>query len=298
VSDVDPAEVTVRTRSLRGEEFEGEPDEVPAAPPSSKKGEKGEKAEREGLPPGYRMRADAHYVDNLSSRRGDRGTIDPRPGDMGDRSERLLAQIAEDLATIESAAQALAGDGGRLARRVSVDLIKSQAWRAAWALRAHGLIGGRNRLHVRPRPLGFLLGQIRSGWAAECRLCGLTMHVNASDWNAVVSVDEPSLVAGVSGAIVATLGLIGQTDSATLTLSAVATGGALRSVDLTQDEVFVTPGEGGRFFDPSWADRPGGWTAGFGAAAARAAAQQHGGDAVFLTGEEHGSTVRMQFSRP
>jgi hypothetical protein len=101
----------------------------------------------------------------------------------------------------------------------------------------------------------------------------------------------------VSGAVVATLGIIGQTDSATLTLSAVAAGGSLRSIDLTQGEVLVTPGEGGRFFDPSWGDRPGGWIAGFGAAVARAAAQQHGGDAIFLTDEDHGSTVRMQFSR-
>jgi len=29
------------------------------------------KGEREGLPPGYRMRADAHYVDQLSARSGE-----------------------------------------------------------------------------------------------------------------------------------------------------------------------------------------------------------------------------------
>jgi hypothetical protein len=283
---------------LRAEPFEGEQDDASVPPaPSPKKGEKAEKVEREGLPPGYRMRADAHYVESLSSRRSERGGAETRQPDLADRSDRLFAQLAEDLATIESAAQALAGDGGRMAKRVSVDLIRSQAWRASWALRAQAMVSGRNRLQVRPRPLGFLLGQIRSGWAAECRLAGLTLQVDASDWNAVVSVDEASVIAGVSGAVVATLGLIGQTDSATLTLSAVATGGTLRSVDLIQEEVLVTPGEGGRFFDPSWADRPGGWLAGLGAAVARAAAQQHGGDAVFLTDEEHGSTVRMQFSR-
>ncbi len=296
MSEVDPAEVAIRPRSVRAEEFAGEPDETPP-PATSRKAEKAEKVEREGLPPGYRMRADAHYVDNLtSSRRADRPSLE-RPAEVTDRSDRILAQLAEELATIESAAQALAGDGGRMAKRVSIDLIKSQAWRASWALRGYAMMGGRNRVQVRPRPLGFVLGQIRSGWAAECRLAGLTMHVDASDWNAVVSVDEASVIAGVSGAVVATLGIIGQTDSATLTLSAVAAGGSLRSIDLTQGEVLVTPGEGGRFFDPSWGDRPGGWIAGFGAAVARAAAQQHGGDAIFLTDEDHGSTVRMQFSR-
>ena len=113
----------------------------------------------------------------------------------------------------------------------------------------------------------------------------------------MVSVDEQSFIAGVSGAIIATLGLIGDTDESSLTLQASSSAGQLRSVDLIQADVLVTPTEGGRFFDASWSERPGGWLAGLGAAVAKAAAQQHGGDAVFLTDEEIGSTVRMQFSK-
>jgi hypothetical protein len=279
---------------LRAEEYGPEPDEQPPTP------KKSEKVEREGLPPGYRMRADAHYVENLASRRGDRGdrgSADALRSLDTYRPDRLLEQLAEDLGTIETAAMALAADGARMARRVNTDLIKSQVWRANWALRAHALLGGRHRARLRPRPLGFLLGQIRGGWAAECRLANVTFDVETSDWNAVVAVDEPSLMAGVSGAVIATLGLIGDTDEAALTLQATASGGQLRSIDLVQTDVFVTPSEGGRFFDASWADRPGGWLAGLGAAVAKAAAQHHGGDAVFLTDDEIGSTVRMQFSK-
>ena len=290
MSDVDPAEVSSRARALRTEEYSPEPDDPP---PSSKKAEK---IEREGLPPGYRMRADAHYVENLASRR-DRGAAEgPRATDS-QRSDRLLDQLAEDLDTIESAAQALATDGARVARRVNTDLIKSQVWRASWALRSHALLSGRYRARLRPRPIGFLLGQIRSGWAAECRLANVKLDVETSDWNAVVAVDEQSLVAGVNGAVIATLGLIGDTDEVSLTLQATSSSGQLRAIDLVQADVLVTPSEGGRFFDASWVDRPGGWLAGLGAAVARAAAQQHGGDAVFLTDEEIGSTVRMQFSK-
>ena len=294
MSDVDPAEVSPRARALRPDEFSPEPDDPP---PSSKRTEK---VEREGLPPGYRMRADTHYVENLTARRGergDRGTSDGLRSLDAHRSDRLLEQLAEDLGTIETAATALAADGARMARRVNTDLIKSQVWRANWALRAHALLGGRHRAKLRPRPLGFLLGQIRSGWAPECRLGNVKLEVETSDWNAVVAVDEPSLVAGVSGAVIATLGLIGDTDEASLTLHAVASAGQLQSIDLVQTDMVVTPTEGGRFFDPSWADRPGGWLAGLGAAVAKAASQQHGGDAVFLTDEEIGSTVRMGFSK-
>ena len=294
VSDVDPAELSPRARALRTEEYGPEADEPEPTPaPSSKRSEK---AEREGLPPGYRVRADAHYVENLTSRR-DRATAEGLRAVESHRSDRLLDQLAEDLGTIESAAQALAADGGRMARRVNPVLIKSQVWRAGWALRAHTLLGGRHRAKLRPRPLGFLLGQIRSGWAAECRLASVNFEVAASDWNAVVSVDEHSFIAGVSGAIIATLGLIGDTDDTSLTLQATSAAGQLRSIELIQADILVTPSEGGRFFDASWVDRPGGWLAGLGAAVAKAAAQQHGGDAVFLTDEEIGSTVRMQFSK-
>jgi hypothetical protein len=290
VSDVDPAEVSPRARTVRTEEYSPEPDDPPPSP------KKAEKVEREGLPPGYRMRADAHYVENLTSRR-DRGAAEsPRPGDS-QRSDRLLDQLAEDLGTIEAAAQALAADGARVARRVNTDLIRSQAWRASWALRSHALLSGRYRARLRPRPIGFLLGQIRHGWAAECRLANVTLEVETSDWNAVVAVDEQSVIAGVNGAVIATLGLIGDTDEASLTLQATSSSGQLHTIDLVQADVLVTPSEGGRFFDASWTDRPGGWLAGLGAAVARAAAQQHGGEAVFLADEEIGSTVRMQFSK-
>src|SRR6185436_2725552 len=99
------------------------------------------KPDREGLPPGYRMRADAHYVEHLTARRGDKAVPDaaarfpselPDRQEARDRTERLFTQLSEDIATIESAIAALAGDASRMARRVNADLIKSEVWRAGW----------------------------------------------------------------------------------------------------------------------------------------------------------------------
>jgi hypothetical protein len=53
-----------------------------------------------------------------------------------------------------------------------------------------------------------------------------------------------------------------------------------------------------RFFDLSWSDRPGGAAAAIGAAAARAVAERHGGDATFVAGAAPGSTVRLTFGLP
>lgn len=289
MSEIDPTELTGRVPGASNYD----PDVVEPPP-----------ARREGLPPSYRMRADAHYVEHLTSRRTERSAdhlrVAPDPverQDTRDRSERLLAQLAEDFATLESASAALTSETSRMARRVNVDLIKAQVWRGGWALRAHALVEGQRRLQPRPRPLGFLLGHLRNGWAAECRLEDITLHVAASDWNAVVPVDEPAFLAGINGGVVATLGLVSQVDGATVSITATCVSGELRAVDITQNEVFVPPGASARFFDASWIDRPGGWFAGLGAAAAKAAADQHGGEAVFLAGDQRGSTLRITFAR-
>ena len=258
--------------------------------------------EREGLPPGYRMRADAHYVDQLTSRRMEKPVTDaPRaaekPAEASVRIDELLAHLSEGLTTIESVATLLSNDTSPIARRVNLDLIKTQAWRASWSLRAHAILQGIHRPLVRPRPLGFLLGQIRTGFAAECRLSGVGLQVHTSDWNAVVAVDESSLIAGLAAAVFSTLGLVEQAEGVTINVNAVASAGELRTVDITQDDVMVPTGTGAGFFDSPGADRSAMWPARLAASTAKAVARQHGGDASFLVTDRGGSTIRLHFSR-
>lgn len=287
---------------------------APVASPASPSADK--TPEREGLPSSYRMRADAHYVDQLTSRRADRahpdlprpegGTrLDPRRADIIDRDagseprqrrgDRLLAQLSEDIATIQSAAAMLAGESSAIARRVSVDLIRSHAWRASWLFHAHQILEGHHRAHIRPRPIGPLLAHVRDGLAPECRLTGSTLTVRASDWNAVVPVDEAGLVAGLSGAVLAVLGLAGGGDGLAIAITATVTDGALAVIEVTQDAVQVGGACGSRFLDASWVDRPGGWTASLGATVAKSVAHLAGGETAFLAGDRCGSTVRFTF---
>src|SRR5262245_55324654 len=87
------------------------------------------KQEREGLQHGYAMRADGHYVEHLTARRGEKSLHDsgrmgsdvPERQEMRDRTEKLFAQLTEDIVTIESAVAALASDASRMSRRVNVD---------------------------------------------------------------------------------------------------------------------------------------------------------------------------------
>ena len=205
--------------------------------------------------------------------------------------------MIEDLATIESSAALLAADTSPVARRVSLDLVRSHAWRAAFLVRAHALLEGTHRGVVRARPIGSVLGHVRDGFAPECRLVNVALHVHAADWNAVVSIDESAMASALTGAIVATIGLLGEPDGATIKVSAAASGGELRTIEVAQDEIGVPAAAGQRFFDPTWTDRPGGWSAALGATTARAVAQQHGGEAVLAVAGKRGTTIRLTFGR-
>jgi hypothetical protein len=271
--------------------------------------------EREGLPPGYRMRADAHYVDQLTSRdqstsrRTERGVDSARSAAVEDLPEEdeptdrarvrshVLARLTEGLGSIASASALLAGDASPLARRATLDVIRAETWRAAWLVAAQGILDAPGRLQIRPRLLGPILERVRQGFEPECRLSDTTLHFSASDWNVAVAVDEGALVAGITGALVATLGLLGRPEGAVIRVSAETHGGELRSLEIAQDDVSVPSSASLRFFDPVWAERPGGWMAGIGAATAKAVAQQHGGNAVLLVGERRGTVIRLQFAR-
>ena len=104
MSDIDPSEITVVGRRPLSEKFNPELADVPPVSGAHAK------TEREGLPPGYRMRADAHYVDQLSRRSerdASRGSSsldegDAAPDGRDRRGERLLAQVSEEIASIRS----------------------------------------------------------------------------------------------------------------------------------------------------------------------------------------------------
>ena len=290
---------------------ETDPTVMTPAPPADRRADR-------GLPREYRMRADEHYVEQLSSRRGDRQAHEPGPAavaepeartiepvteprerhDSRERRQALIAtQLAEDLATIDTAARAAAAPASAMAQRVSLDLVRAHAWRAAALLQARELLDGT----VRTRPqaacqLGPALMKLREGLSAESRLTGIALHVHASDWNASVSFDERELLAALTGSVIATVGFLKDIERATIKVLVASSGGELRTIDVSQEDVQVPQTLAARFFDAAWTDRPGGSAAALGAATARAVAQHHGGAATFQCGERRGCSIRLSFT--
>jgi hypothetical protein len=283
--------------------FDDDPAELTPTPTSQTR-----KQEREGLPPSYRMRAEPHYVEQLSSRRGDKHHPEPpRPAVVtseaadSEQTERLRAQIfarlGEGLGAIGSASALLAGDASPLARRTNVDLIRAEAWRASWLVSTQQVLDATTHLQLKSRQLGPVLERVRQGFAPECRLSGAVLQLSASDWTAAVAIDETALVAGITGAVLATFGILGRVDGSTIKISADALAGDLRTIEVSQDEVSVASTASLRFFEAGWTDRPGGWLAGVGAVVAKTVAQQHGGNAVLLVGDRRGTVVRLTLAR-
>jgi hypothetical protein len=377
VSEIDPADVSSRGLRAMQERFRKETTE-----PGAVVAERPGTGEREGLPPGYRMRADAHYVDQLTSRTPDmtirsvavdqidaagsidmasiepltrsiatHGVLQPllvRRDETGYRiiagRKRLLAAreaglatvpcvvhyvdennaeqlaqavnlrvgsvdagaasgsltssgitagLTDNLSAIESALSLLGNRGLSTSRRVAVDVIRSEAWRASWLLKAEAVGAGQARGDGKLRLLGSMLERVREGFRPESRLSSVELQVVVPDWNVSAVVDEECLVTGLTGAVVATLGLVEDAAGAEVTLIATSSLGGSLGIDVAQDVTTISPEIVSRFFDPAWTDRPGGRSALLGALSAKAAAQQHGGDAIFLARDRRGSTLRL-----
>ena len=385
MSDFDADDVTPQL-SRSADHIEEEVPDLPPPPFERRKA-----AEREGLPSGYRMRADAHYVDQLTSRSADvpmrlvavedidepegaspvdaghlrslvqsitdHGVVQPLlvRRDAGGRyrliagRNRLAAaraasaarvpclvhqvddaqaevlaratevratakvmapaapassrahvdtvvHVAEAVTAIRAAAGILAGDVSPMARRVALDLVRAEAWHASWQLRAASILDRVHAWRFRSLPLGYVVRQACEGFSAECRLRAIDLKLNIVEGNAAADLDEEGLVCGVTGAVIASAGLLGAVDAPQLTLTVRRWNGKSLAVEVGQDVVLPDASVAGRFFDRTWSDRPGGWTATMGAVVAQAVAERHGGEAAFLT-DGRGSTVRLTLSQ-
>jgi len=245
------------------------------------------------------MRADAHYVDALSTpARGDRAARDHgRAAPAADTApsaaleRRVLDQLMEEIAAIESAAATLAGDASPLARRVGLDLIKAQASRASWMLGATAMMAGADAdAPVRRRPLAAVLAHVQERAGVECRLVGISLDVDAGEaGGAIVPAD---LAVGITGLVIAQLGLLSGAEHGVIRISATSVQAELVALEVVQDLAPLSANAHARFFELGWTARPGGWLAALGAATAKAAAERLGGRIAVVSADRRGCAIQ------
>ena len=96
--------------------------------------------------------------------------------------------------------------------------------------------------------------RLRRRWPASWS-CSVA---EVADWNLTGDFDEEALVAGVSGAVVATAGLLEAVELPQITIAAGSTGMSDVAIEVTQNGVAVDAVDADAFFDAEKPDRLGG----------------------------------------
>ena len=266
-------------------------------------------SQREGLPPGFSMRHDAHYVDELVSRNGSsRVVLLPAPGaaEQPARTQapephstvpllRACAEIGGNLDAIGAALRLLPESPRPAPERVALDLIHAEVSRAAWYLQAISVLEQDVPVSNVPVDLEAIVNRAIRGLAPGWERQGSRIEVASEEAAPVGRGDERLLTVAVAGMIAALQALTENVHPVRIDVALrLQTDRAV--IEASEDGVRVPASWRARFLDPAWSERPGGSRAGVLLAASRRVAELHRGTlAVRDAGDE---TVRLVLSLP
>jgi ParB-like nuclease family protein len=218
--------------------------------------------------------ARARAIQDAADVRGSRE--EGRPA-LPDPAAHGLQELAHSLGSIESCLQLLGGRNAALRDRVAIDLLRAEAASATRLMRFLGVLTGEPHLARSDEPLQPLIDEAVHTFDAECRLSGVSIELDVSGTH-VLAVDRRYLSIGLVGALDGMLALM--RDSRTPTLNVRVSSDGTRGpvvVEIAQHAITLGTGALGRLFDVQWTDRPGGYQAAVGLAAARRVVDLHEG---------------------
>jgi hypothetical protein len=243
---------------------------------------------REGLPPSFRMRHDAHYVDELTSRTAPAARATITPETNGDSIAALVAPAAlwELTGDIELAI-AQAGVCRREGRFnwSAADVLTAHLARAARVARAAAIMLEPPRLHRRIVTARALVDAAAAATSTARRLAGVALEISIDDPDFQVPADLTLVSQALAGAIDVLLAfgdeapveaVSNQPASLGLTVLCVKTRPAM-IIEVAQGAVSVEPDLIGVFFDGASTLHPGGASSAVRLAAAARIFRAHGG---------------------
>lgn len=234
------------------------------------------RAVRQGLPTEYRMRHDAHYVEELGARASAARPEHPLtlPTVPAAAALRDLCQEFEGLASCFNLIQ----QGARpLRERLGVTLAKIGVQRSIRYAQYLRLLMEDQHVSRRDIRLDDLVRQALGDFKEELRLTESTLVVDLPDSPLAAQGDAGLLMSGIRGCIGAAVALIELSGMpADLHVTAFASGDTLQC-EVRQDVYAVDTHQLTRLFDMESSDRPGGRMMAVALSAARRVAQLHGG---------------------
>ena len=247
---------------------------------------------RQGLPPGYRMRHDAHYVDELETRRA---PSPPPAGPAGHPNAAAasgapalafptsipvtfaLRDMSQELEGVASCFNLVLAKARPLRERMGLSLARVGVERNMRAFQALRLLLEDPPPEPAVTSLTSIIEQTVSSFDDELRLTGLRISLRVPEDVMRVTADARMLSLALQACLGTLVSLVEASNAAEVIHVTVRVADGIASCEMRQDAYQLSADQFSRLTDLEWSERPGGIPAGIGLAAAARIAQAHGG---------------------
>lgn len=249
----------------------------PASPSSPASLEKSRPV-RQGLPPSYRMRHDAHYVDELESRRRLPDSASPTLAFPTSIPVTFaLRDLSQDLEGVASCFNLVATKARPLRERMGLSLARVGVQRSMRAFQAMRVLLEDPAPEVRPISLNSIVEFTLKSFDEELRLTGSRFSLELHEAPIRLNADAAMLSLAVQACIGTLVSLVEASGAEGAIHISTSVSEGMAACELRQDAYRLATDQFARLSDLEWSDRPGGIPAGIALAAAARIAQAHGG---------------------
>src|SRR5688572_6509677 len=234
---------------------------------------------RQGLPSGYRMRHDAHYVDELETRRSSSpATAGPALAFPTSIPVTFaLRDMSQELEGVASCFNLVAAAARPLRERMGLSLARVGIERNMRAFQAIRLLLEDPPPERAATSFSAILESTVKSYDEELRLTGVRITLDAPEMPIKVMADSRMLSLAVQACVGTLVSLVEASNAADRIHLTARVGDGAVSCEMRQDAYRLSADQFSRLTDLEWSERPGGIPAGIGLAAAARIAQAHGG---------------------
>jgi hypothetical protein len=247
---------------------------------------------RQGLPSGYRMRHDAHYVDELESRRGGTASATVQAGHPNAAAASgapalafptsipvtfALRDMSQELEGVASCFNLVAAKARPLRERMGLSLARVGVERNMRAFQALRVLLEDPPPEPATTSLTDIIGHTVNSFDEELRLTGVRISVDVPDAVIRVTADARMLSLALQACVGTLMSLVEASNAPEVIHVAARVSDGIASCEMRQDAYRLSADQFSRLTDLEWSERPGGIPAGVGLAAAARIAQAHGG---------------------
>ncbi len=248
---------------------------------------------REGLPANYRMRADAHYVEQLEAARPAAPAQTRRAATSVAPQGSSEADILTSLHAISSCAALVESEVTDLTRQVATSLIRAEAWRSTCLLQASRIIRHGVAPTRRSIPIRRLIARVVESVEHERKLRGVQVDTLLSTGDGLsVAAQEDMLLFVLSGLTLLTIELAGRAKDQSILIAALPEPAGRVTLAISQDAAAVPESWPSIVGEPG-SDGAGAWSTPVAVLALRRLAEAYGGS-VSTTRFANGSRLMLE----